>query len=80
MLEQVIGHARAEMQRLHPALLDHFGLPVALRHLIEESAGCGRRYAVELPDESDGVEPPLPIAVYRVVESLLRAGRCRSST
>jgi hypothetical protein len=72
LLEQVIGDARAEMQRLHPALIDHFGLPVALRHLIEER--CRRpdcRYSVELVDESEGLEPPLPIAVYRTVECLL---------
>ena len=72
LLEQVIGDARAEMQRLHPALVDHFGLPVALRHLIEEKCrGSERRYTMELVDESDGLDPPLPMAVYRTVELLL---------
>src|SRR5512137_3019278 len=28
LLAQVIGDARAEMKRLRPALIDHFGLPV----------------------------------------------------
>lgn len=75
LLEQVIGDARAEMQRLHPALIDHFGLPVALRHLIEERCrGSERRYTMELVDESDGLEAPLPIAVYRTVEALLANG------
>jgi hypothetical protein len=72
LLEQVIGDARGEMQRLHPALIDHFGLAVALRHLIEERCrGSERRYSMELVDESDGLDPPLPIAVYRTVECLL---------
>jgi len=72
LIEHVIGDARAEMQRLHPALIDHFGLPVALRHLIEEKCrrpGC--RFTVELVDESEGLGPPLPMAVYRTVETLL---------
>jgi hypothetical protein len=72
LLERVIGDARAEMQRLHPALIDHFGLPVALRHLIEERCrrpGC--RFTVELVDESEGLVAPLPMATYRTVEALL---------
>jgi hypothetical protein len=72
LLERVIGDARAEMQRLHPALIDHCGLPVALRHLIEERCrrpGC--RFTVELVDESEGLVAPLPMAVYRTVEALL---------
>lgn len=81
LLEQVIGDARGEMQRLHPALLDHFGLPAALRHLIEERCrSSGRRYSVEFVDESDGLEPPLPIAVYRTVESLLVDGGLQELT
>lgn len=72
LLEQVIDHVRDEMQRLHPALIDHFGLAVALRQLIEEKCrGSARRFAVEFADEAEGLAPPLPIAVFRMVETLL---------
>jgi hypothetical protein len=76
LVAQVIADARAEMQRLHPALVDHFGLPVALRHLIEEACRArGCVFTLEFIDESEGLEPPLPMAVYRTVETILAAAR-----
>ena len=72
LLEQVIRDARREMQRLHPALIDHFGLPMALRHLIEETCrGRGVQYTMDFAESVDGLEPPVPLAVFRVVELLL---------
>ena len=72
LLERVIGHVRDEMQRLHPALIDHFGITVALRQLIEERCReSGRRYALEFADDAPGLEPPFPIALFRLVETLL---------
>jgi signal transduction histidine kinase len=74
LIAQVIGDARAEMQRLHPALIDHFGLPVALRHLIDESCRArGCVFTLEFIDESAGLDAPLPMAVYRMVETILAA-------
>jgi signal transduction histidine kinase len=64
--------ARQLMQRLRPALLDHFGLPVALRHHVEETcraAGASCRIVVD--DSLEGVDAQLQIAAYRVVEELL---------
>lgn len=81
LLAQVIGDARAEMQRLHPALIDHFGLPVALRHLIDETCrtrGCV--FTLEIIDESEGLDPPLPMAAYRVVEAILAGERLQEFT
>lgn len=73
LLEQVIGDARAEMQRLHPALLDHFGLPAALRHRVEEvSRSCGAQFSTELPELAATLAPEVALATYRVVEALLR--------
>lgn len=73
LLEQVIRDARLEMQRLHPALIDHFGLPMALRHLIEDTCrGAGVQYTMEFAETVEGLEPPIPIAVFRLVEALLR--------
>lgn len=65
--------ARQLMQRLRPALLDHFGLPVALRHHVEETcraAGAPCRVVID-DDTLEGVDAQLQIAAYRVVEELL---------
>jgi hypothetical protein len=75
LLEQVIRDARQQMQRLHPALIDHFGLTTALRHLIEETCRArGITYTLEFAESADDLEPPLPIAVYRAVEQMLEQG------
>ena len=75
LLEQVIRDARREMQRLHPALLDHFGLPLALRHLVEETCRARDvRYAVTLDEALEGVDPQILIAAFRLVEALLGDG------
>lgn len=73
ILEAVIQNARLEMQRLHPALLDHFGLAAALRHLVEETCRtAGAEFAMDLPEFPEGgVSAPVALAAYRVVERLL---------
>jgi hypothetical protein len=72
LLEQVIRDARREMQRLHPALLDHFGLPLAIRHLVEETCRTrGVRYTVTLDETLEGVDPRILMAAFRLVEALL---------
>ncbi|HEX9207235.1 MAG TPA: histidine kinase [Steroidobacteraceae bacterium] len=81
LLEQVIGDARAAMQRLHPALIEHFGLAAALRHLVEDRCrGPGRRYKVTFLDEATGLEPLLAIAAFRTVETLLAGEATREVT
>ena len=76
ILEAVVQNARSEMQRLHPALLDHFGLSAALRHLVEQACRAGgAEYTLELPDFADArVSAPMALAAYRAVEALLEAG------
>ncbi|HET7202363.1 MAG TPA: histidine kinase [Steroidobacteraceae bacterium] len=75
LLEQVIRDARREMQRLHPALLDHFGLPLAVRHLVEETCRARDvRYAVALDETLEGVDAEILIAAFRLVETLLGDG------
>jgi signal transduction histidine kinase len=72
ILEQVIQNARSEMQRLHPALLDHFGLGAALRHTVEERCrAVGAEYTLDVPEFTDGVAAPASLATYRVIESML---------
>lgn len=75
LIDQVIRDARREMQRLHPALLDHFGLPLAIRHLIEETCrGRDVRFHMQLDETLEGVEPEVLIAAFRLVETLLGDG------
>ena len=72
ILEQVIQNARSEMQRLHPALLDHFGLSVALRHIVEDRCRtAGAEYTLDLPEFAGGVAAPASLATFRVIELLL---------
>ena len=76
LLDQVIRDARREMQRLHPALIDHFGLPLAVRHLVEErSNAAGLRYNMSLDEVMEGVDSQVLIAAFRVVETVLADGR-----
>ncbi len=76
LLDQVIHAARREMQWLHPALLDHFGLPLAIRHLVDETCrGKGVRFAMSLDETLEDVAPEVQIAAFRLVEALL--GDCR---
>lgn len=78
ILEQVIQNARSEMQRLHPALLDHFGLSVALRHAVEERCrALGAEYTLELPEFAGGVAAPAALAAFRVVELMLEGKTIR---
>ena len=76
ILAAVIDSARSEMQRLHPALLDHFGLSSALRHLVEQAArGMDAQYTLELPEPAAArVSDPVALAAYRAVEAWLAAG------
>lgn len=72
LLDQCIRDARREMQHLHPALIDHFGLPLAIRHLIEERCvEAGLLYNMALDDAMEGVDPQVLIAAFRVVEAAL---------
>ena len=78
LLEQVIQNARSEMQRLHPALLDHFGLATALRHSVEERCrAIGAEYTLDVPEFSDDVSAAVSLATYRVIEALLDAKSLR---
>ena len=78
ILEQVIQNARSEMQNLHPALLDHFGLSAALRHTVEERCrAAAAEYTLDLPEFTAGVSAPASLATFRVIELLLAGGSVR---
>jgi signal transduction histidine kinase len=81
LVEQAIRAARREMQRLHPALIDHFGLAAAVRHQVDEaSRGGALRYTLELVDQVEGVPQPLQLAAYRAVECVLESPALREIT
>jgi hypothetical protein len=82
ILAAVIQNAHAEMQRLHPALLDHFGMSAALRHLVEQACRArGAVYTLELPDCADArVSAPVALAAYRAVEAWLAEAAFSSVT
>jgi signal transduction histidine kinase len=78
LVEQAIRSARHEMQHLHPALIDHFGLAAAVRHRVEEAGRAAPIvYTLELVEQVEAVELPLQLAAYRAVECLLDARELR---
>jgi signal transduction histidine kinase len=57
---------------LRPSLLDHFGLPVALRsHFDENCAHAGVEYVATLPEEILDLEPAAQLTLFRVAQEAL---------
>jgi two-component system sensor histidine kinase UhpB len=74
-LDRAIRATRKIMQGLRPALLDHFGLPVALKHHVEETCrASGLQCSVLMPEEFHDIDAQLQIAAFRVVQELLASG------
>ena len=74
-LDRAIRATRKIMQGLRPALLDHFGLPVALKHHVEEVCRIGSLPCkVLMPEEFHEIDAQLQIAAFRVVQELLGSG------
>jgi two-component system, NarL family, sensor histidine kinase UhpB len=74
-IDRAIKATRHVMQRLRPALLEHFGLPVALKHHVEETCRAAAvNHAAALPEEIGHLDPDLQIAAFRVVQELLGDG------
>jgi signal transduction histidine kinase len=72
MLNQAMTLKRRVVESLRPSLLDHFGLPVALRsHLDENCSRAGIEYVATLPDESLNLAPASQLALFRVVQEAL---------
>lgn len=63
---------RRIVERLRPGLLDHFGLPTALKALFEaQGRDAGLEVAVQLPQEPLELSPEAGICLYRVAEEAL---------
>jgi signal transduction histidine kinase len=72
MLNQAMTLKRRVVESLRPSLLDHFGLPVALRSHFEEQCGkAGIEYIGTLPDEMPDLEPAVQLTLFRVAQEVL---------
>jgi len=72
MLNQAMMLKRRVVEALHPSLLDHFGLVVALRSHFEENCGlAGVEYIGTLTDEPLELEPAVQLTLFRVAQEAL---------
>ena len=72
MLNQAMTLKRRVVEALRPSLLDHFGLPVALRsHLDENCSRAGLEYVATLPEETLDLAPASQLALFRVLQEVL---------
>jgi len=72
MLNQAMTLKRRVVESLRPSLLDHFGLPVALRsHLDENCSRAGLEYVATLPEETLDLAPASQLALFRVAQEVL---------
>lgn len=72
MLNQAMTLKRRVVESLRPSLLDHFGLPVALRsHFDENCARAGLEYVATLPEEILDLEPAVQLTLFRVAQEWL---------
>jgi two-component system sensor histidine kinase UhpB len=72
MLNQAMMLKRRVVEALHPSLLDHFGLSVALRSHFDEQCGrAGMEFVATLPDEITDLEPAVQLTLFRVAQETL---------
>src|ERR1043165_1063509 len=65
MLNQAMTLKRRVVESLRPSLLDHFGLPVALRsHFDENCSREGVEYVASLPEEMLDIEPAVQLTLF----------------
>lgn len=72
MLDQAMTLKRRVVEALRPSLLEHFGLPVALRSHFDENCGkAGIEFIATLPDEITDLEPAVQLTLFRVAQETL---------
>jgi signal transduction histidine kinase len=72
MLNQAMTLKRRVVEALRPSLLDHFGLPVALRSHLDENCGrAGLEYVATLPEETLDLDPHTQLTLFRVAQEAL---------
>jgi signal transduction histidine kinase len=69
VLDEAMDLKRRVVEDLRPSLLEHFGLPTALRaHLEATCAKAGLDCELEVPEATDAMPKELAIALFRVVQ------------
>ena len=69
VLDEAMDLKRRVVEDLRPSLLDHFGLPTALRAYVESAcAKAGLRAELLLPDDGAPMPKETAIALFRVVQ------------
>lgn len=72
VLDDAMDVKRRVVENLRPALLDHFGLPLALQAYFEETcAKAGLACKTEVPDVVEKIPQELAIALFRVGQEAL---------
>lgn len=69
VLDEAMNLKRRVVEELRPSLLDHFGLPTALRaHVEHVCTKAGLRCEVAMSDEAETMPKDLQIALFRVIQ------------
>jgi protein-histidine pros-kinase len=69
VLDEAMDLKRRVVEDLRPSLLDHFGLPTALRAYVEPAcAKAALRAELELPEDAPPMERDTAIALFRIVQ------------
>jgi signal transduction histidine kinase len=69
VLDEAMGLKRRVVEDLRPSLLDHFGLPTALRAYVD--AACAKAAVqadLHLPEDGDPVPKDIAITLFRIVQ------------
>lgn len=85
VLDEAMDLKRRVVEDLRPSLLDHFGLPTALRAYVESAcAKAGLRADLTLPDDGAPMAKEIAIALFRIVQegvtNIIRHANARSIT
>jgi signal transduction histidine kinase len=69
VLDEAMSLKRRVVEELRPSLLDHFGLPTALRTYVDSACAKANIQAdLKLPDDSAGIPKDIAIALFRIVQ------------
>jgi signal transduction histidine kinase len=69
VLDEAMDLKRRVVEDLRPSLLEHFGLPTALRAFLESTCTkAGLECEVDVPDNADALPKDVAIALFRVVQ------------
>jgi signal transduction histidine kinase len=85
VLDEAMDLKRRVVEDLRPSLLDHFGLPTALRAYVDSaSAKAGLHADVAVPEDGGSIPKSTAIAVFRIVQegltNIIRHAGARSVT